>query len=415
MEQGMAVKGITIRAVDALGVGDQLWDAGADAVKGFGVRRQRLDPTYVLKYRFRGRQRFYSIGRHGSPWTPVTARREAKHLLGLVARGIDPAATREAGREQPTFAAFAERYLTEHAAPRKKPRSVEEDRRNLALHILPRLGRKRIGDITRADIARLHSDRAAHAASANRCLALLSHMFTVAVKWGVLPDEARNPARGITKFPERRRERFLSASELARLGDALVRAEKGCTDERTRTRRTAEDWRAVACYRLLLFTGARLSEVLTLQWGQIDWDRGIARLPDSKTGAKNLHLPSPALSVLAALPRFENNPFVLPGDKPGMHFIGVQKPWQRVRALAGLPNLRIHDLRHAFASLAVANDEALYLVGAVLGHRNVVTTARYAHLSDDPVKEVANRTAERIAAMLSGTEAPVVKLRAGRG
>ena len=295
----MATKPITIRAVETLRVGDQLWDFGSGAVKGFGVRRQRRDPTYVLKYRFRGRQRFFTIGRHGSPWTPVTARREAKHILGLVAQGIDPAASREAARAQPTLAAFAERYLTEYAVPRKGPRSVEEDRRNLRLHILPALGSRRIGDITRADIARLHTDRASHPANANRCLALLSHLFAVAARWGVLPDNARNPARGIAKFPERKRERYLSAAELGRLGEALARAETGWTDDELHglskkvrpPRKTPEDWRAIACYRLLLLTGARLSEVLTRRWDEIDVERGMARLSQSKTGAKNLHLP----------------------------------------------------------------------------------------------------------------------------
>src|SRR6266568_324480 len=410
----MARKGITIRAVQALKPGEQIWDSGAEAVKGFGVRRQRRYPTYVLKFRFKGRQRFVSIGRHGSPWTPVTARREAKRLLGLVADGIDPAAERDAAKEQPTVATFADRYLAEFAVPRKKPRTVEEDRRLFRLHLLPLLGPKRLGDVTRADIAKLHSARAKHSSNANRCLALLSHLFAVAMKWGAVPATFVNPTRGIEKFAERKRERLLSAVELAQLGQALERAERGWTDPEGRAfsdkdrpaRKTPEDWRAIACYRLLLFTGARLSEILTLRWDWIDWERGVARLPDSKTGAKNLHLSPPALALLRGLARVPDNPHVLPGDRQGAAaFVGIQKPWQRIRVLAGLPNLRIHDLRHAFASLAVANNETIYLVGAVLGHRQVTTTERYSHLSDDPVKAVANRTSERIAAMLSG--APV--------
>jgi integrase len=407
----MATKSVTIRAVQALRPGEQIWDGGTDAVKGFGVRRQRRDATYVLKFRFKGRQRFITIGRHGSPWTPVTARREAKRLLGLVADGIDPAAERDTTRGQPTLAAFAQRYVAEYAVPRKKVRTVEEDRRLLRLHIVPALGAKRLGDLTRADIAKFHSGRAVHPSNANRCLALVSHLFTIAMKWGVVPGSFVNPARGIEKFAERRRERLLSADELAQLGHALERAERGWTDvewmplseEDRPARKTPEDWRAIACYRLLLFTGARLSEIRTLRWEWIDWDRGIARLPDSKTGAKNLYFSAPALALLESLPRVQDNPYVLPGDRPGAPFVGIQKPWQRVRLQAGLTGLRIHDLRHAFASLAVANNEAIYLVGAVLGHRQVTTTERYSHLSDDPVKAVANRTSEKIAAMLTPT------------
>ena len=401
----MSSKSVSIKSVEALKPGQQIWDCGQGAVKGFGARRQRAHPTYVLKYRFKGRQRFFTIGPHGSPWTPVTARNQAKRLLGLIACGIDPAYQREATKQQPTLAEFADRYIAEFALSRKKPRSVEEDRRNLRLHILPSLGTKRLPDVTRADIARFCSSRSACPVNANRCLALLSHIFAIACRWGVLPDDAKNPARGVEKFPEKRLERMMSPAELARLGKALVLADQGALASVDGSRRkTPEDWRAIACYRLLLFTGARLNEILSLQWDWIDWQRGIARLPDFKTGAKNLHLSSPAICLLKRLPRHEGSPFVLPGNSAS-HFCGVQKPWQRIRLAAGLPDLRIHDLRHAFASLAVANQEAIFLVGAVLGHRNVGTTQRYAHLADGPVKAVADRTSQRMASMLSG-EAP---------
>jgi integrase len=160
----------------------------------------------------------------------------------------------------------------------------------------------------------------------------------------------------------------------------------------------------------LALTGARLSEILTLQWKWIDSERGLARLPDSKTGAKNLPLPAPALEILLGLPRAKGNLYVLPGDRKGAHFIGVQHPWRRVRKLAGLDDVRLHDLRHAFASIAVAGGDSLYLVGKVLGHRQASTTERYAHLAPDPVRAVADRAARRIAGMLGGTSADVVSL-----
>lgn len=429
----MATKSITIRTVEALKAGEQVWDSGRESVKGFGVRRQVAGAVYVLKYRFKGVQRFFTIGRHGAPWTPETARTEARRLLGLVSHPTaprDPAAEREAAKGQPTIADFFARYVAEYGRVHKKPSSVTEDERNFRLHVAPVIGAKRIGDVTRRDMARIHGQRAAHPANANRCLALVSHLFTIAAKWGVVP-EGHNPARGIEAYPERRRERFLSAAELQRLGAALARAERGWpdaewaalpADARKAGRRTPEDWRAIACIRLLAFTGARLSEVLHLQWDWIDFGRGVARLPDSKTGAKNLHLSPPALDVLHALPRLAGSPFVLPADRAGRRpadaarepsprpFVGVHHPWKRICRLADLPGLRIHDLRHAFASLAVANNEALYLVGAVLGHRQATTTERYAHLTADPVKAVADRTAERVAAMLSGTAGAVVPL-----
>ena len=203
---------------------------------------------------------------------------------------------------------------------------------------------------------------------------------------------------------------MLSPEELTRLGDALRMAAIGYPDGfkvmgRAINRRSPEDWRAIALVRLLIFTGARLQEVVTMRWAEIDTARGVARLPDSKTGAKNVFLPAPALEVLSGLPRIENNPFVLPGYRDGRHFNGPQKAWQRIRALAKLDDVRIHDLRHAHASIAVAGGESLYVVGKMLGHSQAVTTQRYAHLAIDPVLAAADRTAERIAAAMN-QEAP---------
>ena len=397
---------VTFRAVAALEPGKTLWDT---AVRGFGVRRQLRAPVYVFKYRINGRQRFMTIGPHGSPWTPEAARAEATRLLGMLAskeRPRDPANERDWADSQPTFAEFARKYLVEHAMPRKKPRSVSEDRRNLELHVLPALGGKKLSDITRADIARFHAARHAHPTNANRCLALISHIFTIAEKWG-FRDYNTNPTRGLDRYRENRRDRLLAPSELARLGEALETARAGGTlwfDHRSVTVR-AEDWRAIACFWLLIFTGARLSEILSLQWSTIQWQSGFARLPDSKTGAKNLALPEPALVLLHQLREKQRadpapSKYVLPGERGNSHFIGIQKPWQRIRKAAGLTDVRIHDLRHCYASTAVAEGESLYLVGTILGHRQSATTQRYAHLAMDPVREVANRTANRLAELL---------------
>ena len=203
-----------------------------------------------------------------------------------------------------------------------------------------------------------------------------------------------NPCRGLTRYREAPRERYLTTDELVRLGRVLAAAQSD----------PDEDWRAVVALRLLLYTGARLNEILTLQWRFINWEAGFARLPDSKTGARTLSLPHPALQLLRQVQhdRPGSSPFVFAGKRTGTWFTGIQKPWQRLRRDAELGDVRIHDLRHSFASLAVANGESLYLVGHVLGHRRAITTQRYAHVAVTPMLDVANRTASHLVRLLEG-------------
>jgi integrase len=362
------------------------------------VRRQRRAAVYVLKYRDSdSRQRFLTIGRHGSPWTPETARTEARRHLASLVEHWSGSDARPSPCGSPTLGEFSKTYLKRYGLPHKKPRSVAEDRRNLELHILPALGVKRIAEITAADIAHFHTLRGECPANANRCLALLSHIFTIAAKWGAMPAGI-NPCRGIKRFRERIRERFLSAEEVISLGRTLADADSSAGDGR-------EDWRAANILRLLVYTGARLSEILTLQWGWIHWDGGFARLPDSKTGTKSVPLPQPALDLLRKISDEHGRPsrFVFPGKRNDTYFTGIQKPWQRIRERAGLPDVRIHDLRHCFASTAVAHGESLYLVGAVLGHRATSTTQRYAHLAIQPILDAANRTSARLAELMQST------------
>ena len=387
----MAVRRISLKAIAELAPGQAIWDSD---VKGFGVRCQRRAAVYVLKYRDQNsRQHFLTIGRHDSPWTPDTARKEARRHL----QALTECQTNTGGLSvpSPTLEAFSKTYLESYARLHKKPRSVAEDRRNLELHILPALGTKRLAEITAADIAHFHTSRGTCPSNANRCMALLSHVFSIGAKWGVIPAGI-NPCRGITRFRERIRERFLSAEEVVSLGRTLAEVDG---DGR-------EDWRAVNILRLLVYTGARLSEILTLQWSWIHWDEGYARLPDSKTGTKTVPLPQPALDVLRRISeeRGRQSKFVFPGKRSGTYFTGIQKPWQRIRQRAGLPDVRIHDLRHCFASTAVAHGESLYLVGAVLGHRTTSTTQRYAHLAMQPILESANRTSSRLAALMQQTK-----------
>jgi integrase len=317
----------------------------------------------------------------------------------MLDRNEDPMAARDAARHASTFADFAARYLAEFAAGHHKPRTRAEEERLLKTAILPVLGTTRLTDIGKADAARLHAKLHETPVTANRALALLSAVLGWAERVGERPDGS-NPCRHVSHYPERARERLVTAEELARLGETLANAEAS----------GVADWRAVALIRLLAFTGARLSEILTLRWEWIDLQTGTARLPDSKTGAKTLYLPAPALAVLAALPRHAENLHVLPGERPGAPLVSPAKAWQRIRGAAGLPDLHLHDLRHAFASTAVAAGDSLFIVGKLLGHRQASTTERYSHLAPDPARAVANRTGERLRAMLDGTSGDVVPI-----
>ncbi len=383
---------ITKRATDDLashGGGEiTLWDA---EVKGFGVRVQRgTTKSYILQYRFgsgRGAPlRKLTIGTHGSPWTPETARREAKRLLGLVEAGKDPAGDRTALRDAPSVADLAARFMAEHVAPKRKKRTGAEYCRLLETVILPAVGRKKVGDVTRQDVARLHHIHRTTPYQANRVVAILGKMFTLAEAWGLRPDHS-NPCRHIEKFKETKRERMLSSDELGRLSEAL--ALYGGSPH------------VVAAIKLLVFTGARLSEVLGLRWEWVNFDREEARLPDSKTGAKTLHLPPPALAVLTDLPRMADNSFVIVGQKVGAGLVNLEKPWRAIRKAASLDDVRLHDLRHAYGSIAVSSGLGLPILGQLLGHSQPQTTARYAHLAADPVKAAAAMIADRIAAAMT--------------
>jgi integrase len=385
---------ITKRSVDALKPGADvaelvLWDS---ELKGFGVRVQRGDAkSYLLHYRVgagRGAPlRKLTIGRHGSPWTAEMARAEAKRLLGLVAQGKDPAGAKAEAKAAPTVTELAARFLAEHAEAKRKASTAREYRRLLEHVILPAIGKRKVADVTRREVERLHQTRTETPTEANRALACLSTMFNIAERWGLRPDGS-NPCRHVEKYPQRRHERFLSAEELARLGDTL--ATHGGSPY------------TVAAVKLLVFTGARLGEVLGLRWEWIDFERGEARLPDSKTGAKTLHLPPPALAVLAELPRLDGNPHVIVGAKESAALVNLEKPWRAIRAAAGLDDVRLHDLRHAFASVAASSGLGLPIIGKMLGHTQAATTARYAHLASDPVKAAAAAVAGKIAAAMDG-------------
>jgi integrase len=383
---------ITKRAVDLLstgGTGAVLWDVD---VKGFGVRcRPSGAKYYILKLRIGGRQRWLTIGRHGSPWTPDSARREAKRLLGLKAAGSDPATERDRHKGAATVAELADRFLREHVAQHCKPRTAEDYERAVERYIKPALGHHRIGDVTRADVAAFHHQHRKHPYQANRSLAVLSKMMNLADAWGLRPD-GRNPCRHVKKYREHKRERYLTMPELQRLGSVLADAQRQQTESPFVT----------AAIGLLVLSGARLNEILTLRWDYVDLAEGVLRLPDSKTGAKLIYLNDAGIRLLRAMPRMAGNPYVIAGGKPGARLINLQKPWRRLRAAAKLEDVRIHDLRHSFASIAAGAGMSLPVIGKLLGHSQPATTARYAHLAADPVRAASNLVGTRISAAMKG-------------
>ena len=360
-------------------------------VPGFGIRVQPGGTkTYVVLYRFAHHRRCVSLGHHGVT-TPEQARTSAINILARVRNGEDPAARRQSGGHVTTVSGLAKRFDEEHIAVRLKLSSARSYRDNLRRHVLPAIGKLRAAEVTRADVAKLHHDLRHSRYQANRSLALMSKMFNLAEVWGVRPGHS-NPCWGIKKYPEEKRERFLSTDELARLGEALRQSEKEGIETQS----------SINAIRLLVFTGCRLSEIQTLKWDYVDLDNGVLRLPDSKTGAKVVHIGGAAVRVLADIGKIENNPWVITGRRPGSRLTDLQHPWRRIRARADIADVRIHDLRHTFASVAVASGKGLPIIGKMLGHTQVQTTARYAHLAADPVKQATADVSASIEAALEG-------------
>lgn len=337
------------------------------------------------------------------------ARAIAQDWAADVRLGGDPGGARLAYREAPTMAALFTRFLADHAERHKKASSIANDRRLIEKRLLPVFGAKKVLEVTRADVSRFHKSLADTPYEANRALALLSKAFNLAEVWDMRKD-GTNPCRHVSKFAETKRKRFLSPLELAKLGQALREAERNGSvllpaqpGIRTEAMRVPVNSGAVAAIRLLVLTGARKGEILGLQWNWIDMTNGRASLPDSKTGEKVLILPPPALAVLAAHPRVEGNPHVIAGGKPGTALVNLKDPWLAIREAAGLEGVRIHDLRHSFASVGAAGGASLPIIGALLGHTQASTTQRYAHLHDDPLQAAAASIGGRIAAAMGVT------------
>ena len=406
---------ITLKDVRALGENEDVWDG---ETKGFGARRQRSTAVaYILMYRTtEGRQRRYTIGRHGSPWTPDTARDEAKRLLGIVSQGGDPGQDKLEKRKASTVAELCDNYLEDAEAGRlltrrraaKKATTLYTDRGRVERHIKPLLGRLGVAAVTREDVERfMHAVAEGKTAvreksenkhgvtlvtggrgTASRTVGLLGAIFTYAVRKRLRSD---NPVQGVMRFADGRRERRVSDDEYAQLGTALRWAH-------------GQVWPAgVALARFLALTGWRSGEAIALTWGEVDVERRTATLADSKTGKSVRPLSAAACAILFALPR--SGDLVFKAARGSGRMTGFPIVFSRIREHAGLPpDITPHVLRHSFASVAGDLGYSESTIGALIGHKGASITSRYIHAADAVLLAAADAVVGRILVLMEGNQ-----------
>jgi integrase len=399
-------KRIGLREVKALKPGEIVWDG---TVRGFAARRQRSEAvSYVLQYRnVDGRQRWLTIGRHGAPWTPDTARDEAKRLLGAVASGTDPAAVKARRRAASTVAELLDNYLADATEGRllvrggkpKKPSTLASDKGRINGHIRPLLGKLKVAAVTRADIdAMMHAIADGETRKqaktktrgksiirggrgvATRTIGLAGAIFAYAIEHGMRSD---NPAHGVRKFAENKRERRLTDYEYKLLAEALERAE------------AAKIWPpAIAATKFLALTGWRSGEALTLTWDNVDRERRIATLPDTKTGKSVRPLSVAALEALAGQ---EGGKVVFRPSRGKTTMTGFGRFWDKIAAKGPLPlDISPHVLRHSFASVAADLGYSEVTIAALIGHKGHSVTSRYVHAADVVLLAAADAVATDI-------------------
>jgi integrase len=322
--------------------------------------------------------------------TAEQARQAALDALAHIRLGADPHAEKTGQRSALSVAKLIDAFMAEHGAKLKA--KTRGHYRGALAELVAAHGSIKAEALTRAQVAAVHSAMTETPYQANRMLAAISSLYAWAERHGHLPEGHSNPARKIRRYREEGRERFLTGEELSRLGDALRLSE------------TLDPF-PIAAIRLLILTGARLREILDAKWEQVDFERGILNLADSKTGRKPVYLSAAALEVLAGLPRLEGNPHLIPGAKHGEPRADLKKPWAAITKAAELDGLRIHDLRHSFASIGAGASLSLPVIGRLLGHTQAATTQRYAHLADDPMRAGVERIGATISAAMGALPA----------
>ena len=341
---------------------------------------------YIVQSRGPAGLKRVTLGRVGNE--PIDKhRREAAVVIDRIKRGEDPIPSKPP--PEPTIADLAERCLKNYVAVRCKPSTAKNYRLAIQHHILPALGTKALKDVGPKDVTALHHKLRDTPAAANQAMWVLSKMFTLAENWGMVPP-GRRPTRHVRQYREASRERFLTPEEYRHLGAALTRLETEGSMMPS----------AVAAIRLLMLTGCRSDEILTLKWDDVDRTARVLRLRDSKTGPRMVPLTGPVLKVLDGIERAEGVPWVLRGTKAGSRLACLSWHWRRIKQETRLHDVRIHDLRHSYASRALALGEGLPAIGRLLGHVRVGTAAKYAHLVRDAEKTAPARTSDSIAAQI---------------
>ena len=413
----MAVIKLTERAVRSLPVPKDgsliYWD---QSTKGFGCR---VTPngvrSFVLDYRAGGRHRRYTIGQYDD-WSVAAAREEAQRLRRAVDAGSDPMGDRHARHRAPTVQELFERYCDEHL-PKKRERSAADDKSMWRRDILPKLGKFKVADLRFTDVDRLHREitRSGRPVRANRVVEVLRKALNLAVLWDWID---RNPAVGVERNPEERRERYLKGEEIVRLCRAM---------------QDHPQQQSVNAIRLLMLTGARRGEVLSSTWDQFDLEAGIWIKPSGHTKQKREHrvpLSAPALQLLTDMKTGATSGFLFPNPNGTGHQVDLKRTWQALCKEAGLVEVvghktnrkgdlvpilrhtaRVHDLRHTYASILASAGASLPLIGSLLGHTQPATTARYAHLLDDPQRRATESVGAAIEAATSGTTAKVIPMK----
>lgn len=410
-------KKLTKRIVDSSVPQAERYTIFDSALPGFGLRVYPSGAkSWVFEYRpgegGRGvAKKRITIGRVGD-FTPEAARKIADKLRAGVKTGNDPQGDKAKQRQAISVQELAKDFLAEHVSAKRKASTKAHYEDVLNRLVVPVIGKLKAKDVTRADLARLHLANKGTPFQANRILAVVGSMYSFGSKQGFIP-EGLNPAQGIERYREDGRERYLSVPELERLGAAIREAETNGIawkiDPSKNTKHTAKQVQATkigehaaAALRLLIFTGARVGEILTLKWEHVDLARGLLLLPDSKTGKKAIILNAPALAVLTSLSRVGS--YVIAGESAGTEGekprSDLKRPWAVVRRHAGLEDVRLHDLRHNFAAFGAGGGLGLPIIGKLLGHSQPQTTARYAHLDSDPLKRAADTIGAQIAAAM---------------
>lgn len=385
-------KSITLSSVTALKKGDTLRDT---TLKGFGARRRGSTVTYFVQTRIHRRLRWFTIGTHNSPWTPETARARAKDILYAADQNTDIQA-KDKANQAPLSIEEVFRLFFEDRAAYFKPSTLKEFKRVTDKTILPYFKKRDFISITRQEASAFHRSMRSTPSAANHALAVLKQAFNWADATELITDK-KNPCLNIQMFRQAKKASFLTHADVARLAE-------GC---RKAMRRGEATPFMVAAIMTLLFTGARRGEIFTLKRSYVDRQRLIAHLPDSKTGAKVLHLNPVVMAILDSVPEIEGNPYYFVGRFEDTCLTEIYRPWSKIRIYAKLEHLRMHDLRHSFASFAADTGATAKTVGALLGHASVDTTKIYVHLFDNRAKEAATQTAQTIYAALNPTALPL--------